>query len=212
MRDEELIAELRQSRVVPVLDPKTEQGALEMIEALVSGGARVVEITLRTPMARDIFVAARSAFPKIVLGAGSVMDSTLYDEAVRMGADFTISPGRCLVLEAHCAEHKTLHIPGVVTPTEIIAARKAGQRLVKFYPCEAAGGAAVLRDLGRLFPDMAMMPSGGIKLEGLEAYAALPGVLSAGGSWMYAANGQIRPLAEMKQVMARSISVMMQGA
>ncbi|MGB1470201.1 MAG: bifunctional 4-hydroxy-2-oxoglutarate aldolase/2-dehydro-3-deoxy-phosphogluconate aldolase, partial [Candidatus Puniceispirillaceae bacterium] len=103
MRDEELIGELRQSRVVPVLDPKTEQGALEMIEALVSGGARVVEITLRTPMARDIFVAARSAFPKIVLGAGSVMDSTLYDEAVRIGADFTISPGRCLVLEAHCA-------------------------------------------------------------------------------------------------------------
>ena len=85
MRDEELIGELRQGRVVPVLDPKTEQGALEMIEALVSGGARVVEITLRTPMARDIFVAARSAFPKIVLGAGSVMDSTLYDEAVRIG-------------------------------------------------------------------------------------------------------------------------------
>ncbi|MGB1553882.1 MAG: keto-hydroxyglutarate-aldolase/keto-deoxy-phosphogluconate aldolase, partial [Candidatus Puniceispirillaceae bacterium] len=75
MRDEELIGELRQSRVVPVLDPKTEQGALEMIEALVSGGARVVEITLRAPMAHNIFVAARSAFPKIVLGAGSVMDS-----------------------------------------------------------------------------------------------------------------------------------------
>jgi len=212
MRDDELIAKLRQIRVVPVLDPKTEQGAMAMIEALVSGGARVVEITLRTPMARDIFVAARSAFPEIILGAGSVMDGALYDEAVQMGADFTISPGRCLVLEAHCAGQKTVHIPGVVTPSEIIAARKAGQRLVKFYPCEAAGGAATLRDLGRLFPDMAMMPSGGITLEGLEAYAPLPGVLSAGGSWMYAANGQIRPLAEIKQVMVHSVSVMMQGA
>ena len=88
----------------------------------------------------------------------------------------------------------------------------AGQRLVKFYPSEAAGGAAVLCDLGQLFLDMAMMPSGGIKLEGLEAYRALLGVLSVGGSWMYAANGQIRPLAEIKQVISRSISVMMQGA
>ena len=165
-----------------------------------------MEITLRTPMAH-IFLSARRCLWKLCWGQAR-LDSTLYDEAVRMGA-FTISPGNAGA--SLCgAENPTYTGRGYAKRD--IPARKAGQSLVKFYPCEAAGGATVLRDLGRLFPDMAMMPSGGIKLEGLEAYAALTGVLSVGGSWMYAANGQIRPLAEMKQVMARSISVMMQGA
>jgi 2-dehydro-3-deoxyphosphogluconate aldolase/(4S)-4-hydroxy-2-oxoglutarate aldolase len=204
----DLIRALETVRVVPVIDPKSKTDGLSAVDALVAGGATAIEITLRSDIAYDIFQAVRAAHPDIVLGAGSVMDAATYDKAVSLGADFTISPGRCLTLEAHVARKSVAHIPGVITPTEIIAARQAGQTLLKFYPSQAAGGATVLKDLGRIFPDVRMMPSGSIKETLLPGYAALPGVLSVGGSWMYADGGAYRTAEDTRAVMERSIATM----
>ena len=204
----DLIRTLETVRVVPVIDPKSKADCLLVVEALIAGGATVIEITLRSDIAYDTFQAVRAAHQGIVLGAGSVMDAATYDKAVSLGADFTISPGRCLTLEAHVAGKPTAHVPGVVTPTEIIAARRAGQALLKFYPSEAAGGASVLRDFGRIFPDVRVMPSGGIKETLLPGYADLPGVLSVGGSWMYADGGTSRTTKDTRAVMDRSIVIM----
>lgn len=115
------------------------------------------------------------AYPNIVLGAGSVTDPGTYEKAVALGTDFTISPGRCQNLEAHVQGKPVAHVSGVATPTEIILARKAGQKLLKFYPSEAIGGASALKDFGHIFPDVMMMPSGGIKEANLPGNAVLPG-------------------------------------
>lgn len=208
MQKSDLIAVLKQVRVVPVIDPKSESACLSAIEALVAGGATAIEITLRSEIAYETFAAVRNAFPDIVLGAGSVLDPETYDKAQNLGADFTISPGRCAILEAHTSGKPVPHVPGVVTPTEIIAARQAGQTLLKYYPSEASGGAAALKDLGRIFPDVLVMPSGGIKEDMLPAYAAVPTVLSVGGSWMYSKGGVYRTPDDQTAVMRRSIAQM----
>lgn len=208
MQAADLIKALQTVRVVPVIDPKSQADCLAAVDALVAGGATAIEITLRSNIAYDTFKAVRAAHPGIVLGAGSVMDPEIYEKAVSIGADFTISPGRCLALEAHVAGKSVAHVPGVVTPTEIIVARQAGQTLLKFYPSEAAGGASALKDLGRIFPDVLMMPSGGIKESMMPDYAALPGVLSVGGSWMYAEGGTYRTADNTRAVMERSIATM----
>lgn len=208
MTPTELIDALQASRVVPVIDPNSQDECLAAVTALVNGGATAIEITLRSEMALSTFQACRATHPDIVLGAGSVMSAETYDKAVGLGADFTISPGRCATLEAYTAGKQVAHIPGVATPTEIIAARTAGQKLLKYYPVEPNGGATTLKDLGRIFPDVMMMPSGGIKEAMLPGYAKLPGVLSVGGSWMYAADGKYRPHDEMEAVMRASIDTM----
>ncbi|MDU8913595.1 bifunctional 4-hydroxy-2-oxoglutarate aldolase/2-dehydro-3-deoxy-phosphogluconate aldolase [Aestuariicoccus sp. MJ-SS9] len=208
MQAADLIKALQTVRVVPVIDPKSQADCLAAVDALAAGGATAIEITLRSDIAYDTLKAVRASHPDIVLGAGSVMDPETYEKAVSIGADFTISPGRCLALEAHVAGKSVAHVPGVVTPTEIIAARQAGQTLLKFYPSEAAGGASALKDLGRIFPDVLMMPSGGIKESKLHEYAALPGVLSVGGSWMYAEGGKYRSALDMGKVMAQSTTTM----
>lgn len=204
----DLIKSLETVRVVPVIDPKSQEECLSAVKALVAGGGTAVEITLRSTIAYDTFQAVRTAHPEIVIGAGSVMDPETYDRAVALGADFTISPGRCLTLETHTADKPVAHIPGVVTPSEIIAARQAGQTLLKFYPSEAAGGAAALKDFCRIFQDVRLMPSGGIKEALLPGYAALPGVLSVGGSWMYADGGSYRTAEDTRAAMERSIRTM----
>lgn len=204
----ELIKALKNVRVIPVIDPKSQEECLAAVRALVEGGASVIEITLRSDIAFGTLPALRAAHPNIVIGAGSVMSPETYDKAVALGADFTISPGRCEALEQYTKDREVAHVPGCVTPTEIIAARQAGQKLLKFYPSEAAGGASALKDLGRIFPDVLMMPSGGIKEAMLPAYAALPFVLSVGGSWMYAKDGKYRTEQDITQVMSQSIEVM----
>lgn len=209
MNNTELIEKLRKTPVIPVLDPKSESEVIAAVEALVMGGAGVIEITLRSEIAFRVFPQLREQFPNIVIGAGSVMDEQTYDKAVELGADFTISPGRCIQLEQYTKDKGVAHIPGCVTPTEIIAARQAGQKLIKFYPSEASGGAATLKDLGRIFPDVFMMPSGGIKKSMLKSYAAVPTVVSVGGSWMYAENGQYLDKESMIQAMSDSIEAML---
>ncbi len=208
MKAPELIAALKSVRVVPVLDPKSHDECLAAVGALVEGGGRAIEITLRTDLAHDVFRSVRAAHPEIVLGAGSVMDPETFDQAVDMGADFTISPGRCTVLEDHTRDANVAPIPGVITPGEIISARRAGQKLLKFYPSEGFGGATTLKDFCRIFPNVQFMPSGGIREPMLPGYAELPGVLSVGGSWMYAKSGIYRSLPEMTTVMAQSIATM----
>lgn len=209
MKSIELIEKLKEVRVIPVIDPKSQEEVLLAVEALVDGGASVIEITLRSETAYHVLPILKAKFPQIVIGAGSVMDKQTYDKAVELGADFTISPGRCVELEQYTQDKRVAHVPGCITPTEIIAARQAGQKLLKFYPSEAAGGASVLRDLGRIFPDVYMMPSGGIKKSVLYGYASLPTVLSVGGSWMYAENGKYLDGEAMTQAMSDSINEML---
>ncbi|WP_319532305.1 bifunctional 4-hydroxy-2-oxoglutarate aldolase/2-dehydro-3-deoxy-phosphogluconate aldolase [uncultured Cohaesibacter sp.] len=210
MDERTLIDRLKLGPVIPVIGPKSVESCLEAVDALVAGGAVAIEITLRSEISPKALEACRKAHPDIVLGAGSVMDVERYDQAEALGADFTIAPGRCQEVEGHAKGRSLVHVPGIITPSEILQARRDGFHLLKFYPSEAAGGTSVLKDLGSIFPDVMMMPSGGITFDKLPGYAALPTVLSVGGSWMYAKNGTYRSAADMSEQMKLSLDAMLQ--
>ena len=209
MDEQTLIAKLKTGPVIPVINPSSVEACLDATRALVEGGAVAIEITLRSAIAPKALEACRKAHPDIVIGAGSVMDVERYDQAEDLGADFTIAPGRCLQVEERSKGRSVVHVPGIVTPSEIIQARLDGLRLLKFYPSEAAGGAKTLKDFGHIFPDIMVMPSGGITFESLKGYSEIPIVLSVGGSWMYAQNGSYREASDMTEKMRNSLDVML---
>nr|WP_319389976.1 bifunctional 4-hydroxy-2-oxoglutarate aldolase/2-dehydro-3-deoxy-phosphogluconate aldolase [uncultured Cohaesibacter sp.] len=211
MDEQALIAKLKTGPVVPVINPPSVEACLAATDALVAGGAIAIEITLRSAIAPKALEACRKAHPDIVIGAGSVMDVERYDQAEALGADFTIAPGRCLQVEERAKGRSLVHVPGIVTPSEIIQARLDGFKLLKFYPSEAAGGAKTLKDFGHIFPDITLMPSGGITFDTLPGYAAIPIVLSVGGSWMYAKGGAYRTPEDMAEQMRLSLKAMLPG-
>jgi 2-dehydro-3-deoxyphosphogluconate aldolase/(4S)-4-hydroxy-2-oxoglutarate aldolase len=190
MNHDELAARIRQIAVMPIVVPNSVAQTLQQIEALAEGGARGIEIVLRTPIALDALHAGIRRFPEILFGAGTVLSAAQFDDAVAAGAAFTIAPGLDPDLVAHAASRGVPMLPGVQTASEVMAARRLGVRLLKFYPAEAAGGTAVLEDFARVFPDVAFMPSGKITFELLPRYARLSNVASVGGTWMLAGGAE----------------------
>ncbi|SFO76092.1 2-dehydro-3-deoxyphosphogluconate aldolase / (4S)-4-hydroxy-2-oxoglutarate aldolase [Cohaesibacter marisflavi] len=211
MDEQTLISKLKAGPVIPVINPASVKACLDATDALVAGGAIAIEITLRSEIAPKALEECRKAYPDIVIGAGSVMDVERYDQAEALGADFTIAPGRCFDVEKRAKGRSVVHVPGIVTPSEIIQARLDGFHLLKFYPSEAMGGAKTLKDFGHIFPDIMVMPSGGISYERLPGYASIPIVLSVGGSWMYAQNGNYREASDMSDKMRKSLYAMLKS-
>lgn len=211
MKHIKLISDLSKVRVVPVIDPKQEKNYQSSVAAMIKGGATVLEVTLRSNYAFELFAELRANYPELLLGAGSVMSKEIFDKAILLGANFTVSPGRDSTLEQYAQTNGCTHIPGVLTPSEIISARAAGHKLLKFYPSEAAGGAQALKDLSRIFPDLKFMPSGGIKQEKLPGYSAVSGVASVGGSWMFWSDGTLRDASEIENLTRASILKMQEN-
>jgi 2-dehydro-3-deoxyphosphogluconate aldolase/(4S)-4-hydroxy-2-oxoglutarate aldolase len=208
MNTDSLVERLKEIRIVPVINPKSRQQCSDIIQALVEAGGGAIEIVLRSPLALEALQDCRDKHPDIILGAGSVLEPETYDHAVAIGADFTISPGSCPVLQGHARNRAVPHIPGVVTASEIIAAQRQGHRVLKYYPAQSAGGSSALADLHSIFPNVSFMPSGGINISLLPGYAKIGGVLSVGGSWMYSAGGKFLPTNEISDMMRQSLRLM----
>lgn len=202
MNHDELAARIREIAVMPILVPNSVAHTLQQVEALAAGGARGIEIVLRTNVALKALRAGIERFPAILFGAGTVLSMAQCDDAIAAGAAFTISPGLDPELVVHAAGRGVPMVPGVQTASEVMAARRLGVRLLKFYPAEAAGGMDVLEDFARVFPDVAFMPSGKITFELLPRYARLSNVISVGGTWMLA--GGAEP-AEISERMRKSL-------
>lgn len=175
---------LQQVGVVPVVELPEVELAVPLAQALVDAGLSCVEITFRTPAAREGLEAIRKAFPEILLGAGTVFDEEQLRAAVAAGADFVVSPGTSPALVEACLAQGIPILPGVCTPSEIDVARALGLRAVKFFPAEPMGGVAFLRALCGPYRDMSFVPTGSITVSVLPDYLALPQVLACGGSWM----------------------------
>ena len=208
MQLSEFIVANARKRIIPVIDPSDFDECLDLVKKLVCAGAEIIEITLRTELAYEIFEAISLRHPNIILGAGSVLTPEIYDKAVAIGADFTISPSFSSELMEYSLNSSALHIPGVVTPTEMQNASFLGCKIVKFYPAEHLGGAQLLSDLSRIFPKLLFMPSGSIRLEQLHKYAAIKNVLSVGGSWLYKSNGSVLSFDDLKKRLDLSIRSM----
>jgi 2-dehydro-3-deoxyphosphogluconate aldolase / (4S)-4-hydroxy-2-oxoglutarate aldolase len=170
--------------VIPVLTVSDLDHAVPLARALVAGGLRVLEITLRTPVAFGCIAAIREAVPEAVVGVGTLTRAVDIAGADRAGAQFGVTPGLTPELAAAARGARFPLLPGVMTPTEVIAARQAGFHVLKLFPADQAGGVGMLRALSAPFPDVLFCPTGGITRASAPEYLALPNVISVGGSWV----------------------------
>lgn len=169
--------------VIPVLVIDDAATARPVGEALVAGGLRALEVTLRTPAALEV-IAEMARVPGAVVGAGTVTEPAQVDAALKAGATFLVSPGITdRLAQAAIASHAAF-LPGVATASELIRALEYGLDSLKFFPAEANGGVPALKALGGPFADVRFCPTGGITPESAPAYLGLPNVLCVGGSWL----------------------------
>jgi 2-dehydro-3-deoxyphosphogluconate aldolase / (4S)-4-hydroxy-2-oxoglutarate aldolase len=175
---------LRLSPVMPVVTINDVATAPDLARALVRGGIRVIEITLRTPVAlRAMEVVAREV-PEITVGAGTVLSESDLQASANAGAAFAISPGATPELLTAGANGPIPYLPAVATASELMSGLAAGYRCFKFFPAGAAGGTAMLNSFAGPFPDARFCPTGGISQATVKTYLDLPNVLCAGGSWL----------------------------
>jgi len=175
---------LRRYGIVPVVELEDANQAEDLFAALCAGGIDVAEITLRTPHAATALERLIERHPDAILGAGTVRSLDDARRVVGGGASFVASPGTDEEVIGYCLEHDVLVLPGVCTPTDILRAFRAGARLLKFFPAEAAGGVRLLESLAGPFRDVDFVPTGGINEANVEKYLRLAQVAACGGSWM----------------------------
>ena len=184
MRASDLQALLAGTPVVPVLVIDSVATALPLARALVDGGLRTLEITLRTPAALDVIRALAAEVEGAVVGAGTVLTAGQYQDAERAGARFVVSPGATDELLAAAAASAVPFLPGAATASEVMRLLERGYRCHKFFPAEPAGGVAYLEALASPLPEARFCPTGGIDVGKAHAYLSLPNVLCVGGSWV----------------------------
>ena len=174
----------RGASVIPVLTIEREHDALPLARALFEGGLGLIEVALRTPAATAAIAAIARELPHIVVGAGTLQRAADVAAAVHAGARFLVSPGTTPELAASALASELPYLPGVATPSEVMAARSLGICLMKLFPAEALGGIGFLRALAPVFPGVVFCPTGGIDERTAADYLALPNVPLVGGSWM----------------------------
>lgn len=175
---------LRVSPVMPVIVIDNPADAVPLARALVAGGIRVLEVTLRTPAALGAIRAIADAVPDAVVGAGTVVGADDLQRATEAGARFAVSPGATPALLRARREAAIPLLPGVMTPSELIQGIEHGYDSFKLFPAAQAGGVGMLKALGGPFPQVLFCPTGGIDAASAPSFLALPNVACIGGSWL----------------------------
>ena len=172
------------SPVIPVIVIDDIKHAVPLAKALVEGGTRVLEITMRTPIALEAISIINKEVPGAIVGAGTVTSAAKFKSALEAGAQFVISPGLSPQLVKAAKDYSVPLIPGVVTPSEIMMGIEYGLSEFKFFPAEAAGGINMLKALAGPFPDARFCPTGGITQDTAPNFLNLPNVVCVGGTWL----------------------------
>ena len=175
---------LRLGPVMPVLVIDDLSHAVPLARALVAGGIRVLEVTLRTPVALDAVRAMRAAVPDAVVGVGTLTSPQDLADSKAAGAVFGVSPGLTASLLEAARQTGLPLLPGTMTPSDVMTARAAGLSACKLFPAAVAGGVGMLKALHGPFADMVFCPTGGIDAASAPQYLALPNVACVGGSWL----------------------------
>ena len=170
--------------VIPVIVLDRVGDAVPLARALVAGGVRVLEVTLRTPAALACIEAIARAVPEAIVGAGTLRSAADARAARDAGSAFGVSPGYTKALGAACRDIGLPLLPGVATASEVMAAQADGIDFLKFFPATAAGGLPMLKALAGPFPDVVFCPTGGITAQTAPQFLALPNVKVCGGSWL----------------------------
>jgi len=179
-----LFEKLAQERILPVLVIENAADAVPLAKALLAGGLSFAEVTFRTAAAEESIRQIAKELPDVIVGAGTVVNTTQADAAVAAGAKFLVSPGLNPAVVKRAIELNVPIFPGCITPTEIEAAMALGITAVKFFPAQQAGGVDFIKACSGPYPDLKFVPTGGVSTENLAQYLALDCVLACGGSWM----------------------------
>jgi 2-dehydro-3-deoxyphosphogluconate aldolase/(4S)-4-hydroxy-2-oxoglutarate aldolase len=172
------------TRVIPVITIDDVTSAVPLARALVAGGLRTLEVTLRTPTALDAIASIAADVPDATVGAGTIRSAQQMRDAVAAGAQFLVAPGCTRHLLEAAADTALPFLPGVATASEVMELSANGVDAMKLFPAQAVGGAAAARALGAPFPEVALCPTGGIDVSNAGEYLRLPNVSCVGGSWM----------------------------
>lgn len=172
------------SPVMPVVVIDDAKLAVPLARALVEGGVRVMEVTLRTSAALESIRSIAREVPEISVGAGTILNTRDLQQAREAGASFGISPGSVPELLKSGRESDWPYLPGAMTPSDVMAAMAAGYSTLKFFPAAQAGGVSMLKALAGPFPKLMFCPTGGISIATAPDYLALSNVSCVGGSWL----------------------------
>lgn len=170
--------------IVPVLVINKVEDALPIAEALLAADVKVLEVTLRTPVALDVISIIAKELPEAIIGSGTVTNRQQLQQSYDAGAKFAISPGLTKDLLQAGNEGNIALIPGISSISELMEGADYGYDHLKFFPAEASGGVKAIQSIGGPFPNIRFCPTGGINLNNVRDYLALPNVLCCGGSWL----------------------------
>jgi len=178
--------ELARHAIVPVIAIDDAASALPLADALMSAGLPVAEITFRTPAARDTIAAIARHRPDMIVGAGTALTEDQVDAAMDAGTRFALSPGLDRAVLAHATSRGLPFAPGIMTPSDVQAALRSGCRMVKFFPAMAAGEPNMLKNKAAPYAHtgIGFNPTGGVTLDNLGDWLALPEVRAVGGTWI----------------------------
>jgi len=196
---------MRTAPVIPVLVIEYANQARPLAEALVAGGLKVLEVTLRTPAALDA-IREMKEVPGAIVGAGTVTNPDEFDAALNAGAEFIVSPGLTERLARVAIGKEVPFLPGVATASDIMRGLDLGLEHFKFFPAVAAGGLPALRALSAPFAQVRFCPTGGISADRAPEWLAQPSVLCVGGTWVTpkgADMAQVHALAQQAATLAR---------
>ena len=174
---------LARTPVVPVLTIERVEHAVPLARALLAGGLKVIEVTLRTRAALEAIAAIAAQVPECVVGAGTVLGEADVASALAAGAKYLVSPGTTAELAAALASAPVPALPGCASVSEALTLSALGFHVLKFFPAEPSGGVAWLKSVAAPCPALKFCPTGGIDLRNAAAYLALPNVIAVGGSW-----------------------------
>jgi 2-dehydro-3-deoxyphosphogluconate aldolase/(4S)-4-hydroxy-2-oxoglutarate aldolase len=183
-RRDALLSILRMGPVVPVLIVEDVATAVPLAKAMVAGGVRVLEVTLRTPAALDVIRAISAQVADAVVGVGTVRTAEQLAAAAEAGARFAVSPGATRALVEAAQASPVPWLPGIATPSEGMQLAEQGFSVLKLFPAEAVGGAKLIASLASPLPDLVFCPTGGIDRTKALDYLKLKNVVCVGGSWI----------------------------
>jgi 2-dehydro-3-deoxyphosphogluconate aldolase / (4S)-4-hydroxy-2-oxoglutarate aldolase len=175
---------MQDAPVIPVIVLNDLNHAVPLARALVAGGIRMLEVTLRTPVALKCIERISKEVPEAVVGAGTVRTPAEAMSAARAGARFAVSPGFTNAVGQACRDHGLPLLPGVATGSEIMMAQEAGYTELKFFPAMQSGGTAMLKSWSGPFFDVKFCPTGGVSVANAKEFLSLPNVVCVGGSWL----------------------------
>lgn len=179
-----LLENISKSKIIPVVKVNTEENAVKISNSLIEKKINLIEITYRTENAGKCIKKISNSFSNIVVGAGTITNIAQAKDAIKNGAKFLVMPGFDKNTVKYAIKNNIPIIPGVTTPTEIMAAMNMGLHILKLFPCNIVGGIDFLKSIKGPFPKIKFIPTGGINENNFNDYLSLENVIAVGGSWV----------------------------